>query len=91
MWIQDQVPMVRHQYIGKNAHGKLLGCVGKQLLKMLVILGSIKYLPPGIAAINDVVYLFADIYAWGASYINTISYLKWYLTPFPDSISMEKL
>ncbi len=80
--IDDKMKMIRHQAICKHAHVVFLTCVFENPLKHFKIILFKENRQTSIRAIQDVVWVIADIDAWFPSHRQSLTCRKWYLTPF---------
>ena len=67
--IQDQMPVVGHQAVRKEAHTKLVDCFFKDAFKKLIILFGIEYLCSRIGAVYDVIHVITDIGTLNAGHV----------------------
>ena len=77
LWIQKQVPVIRHENVRKDAHVKLLAHFIEKILEILIHPAFLKNREPPIGAIDDVVHLISNIDPWLASHE------KYYTMPKP--------
>ena len=72
LWVQEHVPVIRHEDVCEDAHVVLLTHFIQKILEVLVHPIFLEDREPPIRAIDDVVDLIADIDAERTSHGNTI-------------------
>ncbi|KKU49586.1 MAG: hypothetical protein UX72_C0050G0001, partial [Parcubacteria group bacterium GW2011_GWA2_47_10] len=75
-WLKYEMPVIRHDAVGKNTHAIQFFGFSKNCFKKLIVLVCMKNLRAGVRTVDDMIDEITDVYSWGAWHTLSVARMR---------------